>query len=227
MLARAQSTEAAAKDLTLREISHRDEVTSTCVASARSYFLPTSKQAMEEDDDFTNRKRTNEDSKSFHATKVFNKSLLTQAQSAFPTEVQPEEMADCCSMLDKNNHVKAIRTADMVNETMASEPKADDATIRKSGADFVPLLEGHAQFGKLGTVHEKNAQEELRLRNVSFDPNEGMRVLSAKIKDSEHPGWLELQNETSEEQKNRLKCFLPRHLTAQQWDKDFLLSNPN
>ena len=182
---------------------------------------------MEEDDDFTNRKRTNEDSKSFYATKVFNKNLLIQAQSMFPTEIQPEEMAYCCNILDKNNHIKAIRTTDMVNEIMASEPKADNATIRKSGVDFAPLLEGHVQFGKLGTVHKKNAQEELRLRNVSFDPNEGMRMLSAKIKDSEYPGWLELQNEISEEQKNRFKYFLPRCLTAQQWDKDFLLSNPN
>ena len=53
-------------------------------------------------------------------------------------------MAHCCNILDKNNHIKATRTADIVNEIMASEPKADNTTIRKSGADFAPLLEGHA-----------------------------------------------------------------------------------
>ena len=51
-------------------------------------------------------------------------------------------------------------------------------------------------------------------------------MLSEKIKDSKYPGWLELQNEISEEQKSRFKYFLSRYLTAQQWDKDFLLSNP-
>ena len=66
-------------------------------------------------------------------------------------------MAHCCNILDKNNHIKAICTTGMVNKIMASEPKADNATIRKSGADFAPLLEGHAQFGKLGAVHKKNA----------------------------------------------------------------------
>ena len=201
MLAHTQSAETAAKDLTSCEISHRDEITSSCIASMRSYFLPTTKQAIEEDDDFTNRKRANEDSKSFCATRVFNKNLLIQAQSVFPTEIQPKEIAYCCNILDENNHIKAIRTTDMVNEIIVSEPRADNATTRKSSADFAPLLEGFMQFGKLGVVHKKNAQEELRLRNVSFDPNEGMRMLSAKIKDSEYHGWLELQNEISEEQK--------------------------
>ena len=53
-------------------------------------------------------------------------------------------MAYYCNILDKNNHIKAIRTIDMVNKIIASEPKADNATIRKSGADFAPLLEGYA-----------------------------------------------------------------------------------
>ena len=43
------------------------------MASIRSYFSPTTKQAIEEDNDFTNRKRINEDSKSFYATKVLVK----------------------------------------------------------------------------------------------------------------------------------------------------------
>ena len=49
------------------------------MASIKSYFLLTTKQAMEEDDDFANRKQVNEDSKSFYATKVFNKNLFIQA----------------------------------------------------------------------------------------------------------------------------------------------------
>ena len=49
------------------------------MASIRSYFSPTTKQVMEEDDDFTNRTQTNEDSKSFYTTKDFNKNLLIQA----------------------------------------------------------------------------------------------------------------------------------------------------
>ena len=56
LLIYTQSIEAAAKDLTLCKISHRDEIAVTYIASIRSYFSLTTKQVMEEDDDFTNRK---------------------------------------------------------------------------------------------------------------------------------------------------------------------------
>ena len=67
-------------------------------------------------------------------------------------------MAYYYNILNKNNYIKAICTTDMVHEIIASESNADNTTIRKSCVDFTPLLEGHVQFGKLGTVYKKNIQ---------------------------------------------------------------------
>ena len=66
--------------------------------------------------------------------------------------------------------------------------KEDKDTIRKTGAYFAPLLEGNIQFGRLRTTHNKYAMNELRLRNVSSLSNKSIRVLAAKIKESEFLG---------------------------------------
>ena len=101
----------------------------------------------------------------------------------------PKVEHDCCyGMLARSNHMKAIRAFEMVDEFMAAAPKPDNAHVQKHGVDFSPLLEGHAQFGKLGVIHKNYAQEELQLRNYSYEPTDGIRMLAAKIKDSEHPG---------------------------------------
>ena len=44
------------------------------------------------------------------------------------------------------------------------------------------------QLGILSNIHKHHAQKELQLRNASYDPKDGIRALSVKIKLSECPG---------------------------------------
>ena len=106
-----------------------------------------------------------------------------------------------------------------------SAPKEDNANNRKTRVDFDPLLEGNIQIVKLGTMHKKYATNELRLCNVFSLSTDRIRMLDSKIKESECPEWSDLEKDMNEEQKNRLTFFSPRFLTAQQWDKDCILSS--
>ena len=170
---------------------------------------------MIEDEAFINRKRTNEHARDLFDTKIVNKNLLMEASTAFPREIQKEEYDYCYGMLEWSNHVKAIRAADMVDEVMATSPKPDNAHVTKHGVYFSPLLEGCIQFGKLGVINKNHAQEELELRNYSYEPTDGILMLDTKIKDSEYLGWQELEDNTNDEQKHLLKFYFTRYLTAQ------------
>ena len=97
--------------------------------------------------------------------------------------------------------------------------------VRKTGVDFAPLLEGNIQFGKMGATHENLATNELRPRNVAIILTDGVRMLDAKIKEIEHPGWIDLEKDKNCEQKHRLEFFSTRFLTVQQWDEDHVLSS--
>lgn len=133
LLAHAQSIEPVVKDLTLYKMSNRDELTTSFMTSIRSYFAPTTKQSMIEDETFINRKRTNEDARDFFDAKVFNTNLLMQVSSAFPRGMPKEEHDYCYVMLVRSKHVKAIRATKMVDEVMAAAPKPDNAHVKKHG----------------------------------------------------------------------------------------------
>ena len=227
LMAHTQSIEATVKDLTLRKIQNRDEITSSYVSSARSHFAPNANQSMKEDEDFITRKRANEEAKDFFGNKLFNKHIMNELATTFPTTINQDEFSYCYNLIGATQHIKSIRTADVVHDIINSTPKDDNATIRKTGVDFAPLLEGCMQFGKLGTAHKSHAQNELRLRNVAYEDSDGIRILSSKIKESEYPGWSELEDSMSDEQMHRLKFFSPRCLSAQEWDKDYIMYNPN
>ena len=62
------------------------------------------------------------------------------------------------------------------------------------------------------------------MRNYSYEPTDVILMLASKIKDSECPGFQELEDNMNEEQKDRLKLFCPRYLSAQKRYKDYLLS---
>ena len=168
--------------------------------SMRSYFVPNTKETLQEDEDFINRKRTNEDTREFYCAKLFNKNLLVQFCSDFPTETIKEEHECCHNVVGKASHVKETRASDMVHDTTSSAPKADNTTIRKAGVDFAPLLEGNIQLGKVGTFHKNLAMNEFRLRNVASLSTDGIHMLAAKIKESECPGWIDLEKDMNDEQ---------------------------
>ena len=90
-LAHTQSVEVMVKDSTLYKTSSRDELTTSFMTSIRSYFAPTEKQSIMEDEAFVNRKRSNEDARDVFDTKVFNKNLLMQVSTAFPRDEPKEE----------------------------------------------------------------------------------------------------------------------------------------
>ena len=73
-------------------------------------------------------------------------------------------------MLKKENHIKSVRTVDIVSESLAAASKPENTNIKKQGFYFSPLLEGCMQLGKIGTIHKHHAQKELQLRNVACEP---------------------------------------------------------
>ena len=165
-IAYEQSFEAAVKDLTLCKIQNRYEITRSFMESTRSYFAPNAKDSLQEDKDFMDRKRTNEDTREFYGTKLFNKNLLVQFCSVFPPEINQEECDYCCAIIGKVDYIKEARTSDMVYDVTSSAPKEDNATVRKAGLYFVLPLEGNIQFDKLGTMHDNHVMNELRLHNA-------------------------------------------------------------
>ena len=65
----------------------RDERTVSAMASMRSVFCTLAKESVDSDEDFVNRKRKNEDSKSHYPGKVFNKNMLATMSSFFPDNI--------------------------------------------------------------------------------------------------------------------------------------------
>ena len=111
--------------------------------SIRSYFASSTKENLQEDDDFVNRKRTNEDARELYGTKIFNKNVLVQLSSVFYTDVRKEEHGDWCSVIEKVSHIKEARLSEMAHDVTLSAPKADNPDVQKTRADFALLLEGN------------------------------------------------------------------------------------
>ena len=137
-----------------------------------------------------------------------------QASTTFPRDAPKEEDDYWYGVLERSNHTKAIHAAEIV-EVMAAAPNPDNMYAKKYGIDFSPIFEGHVYFENLGVIHKNHAQQELHLRNYSYEPEDGIHMLASKIKDSEQPGWQELEDDINEEQNHRLKFFWPRYLAAQ------------
>ena len=143
LLAHVQNIEDAIKDLTLWKIQNRDEITRSFIASMHSFFAPSTKETLQEYENFINQKRSNEDAQWFYGDKLFTKNLLIQISSIFPTGTNKEEHDHWCNIIGKANHIKELREFDMAHAATSSAPKADDATARKTGVCFAPLLEGN------------------------------------------------------------------------------------
>ena len=48
------------------------------------------------------------------------------------------------------------------------------------------------------SMHKNRAQNELKPRNVVSILTDGIRMLAAKIKESEHPEWSDLEKDMNE-----------------------------
>ena len=110
------------------------------MASMPSYFVPSPEDNLQEDEDFVNRKRANKDDLEFYGAKLFNENMLIQLSSVFPNETRKEEHDCFCNFIGKENHIKTVRESDMAHYVSSSVPKAENATIRKNGVDFAPLM---------------------------------------------------------------------------------------
>ena len=64
------------------------------------------KDALQEDEDFVNKKCTNEDSRRFYGAKISNKSLPIQLSSVLTTEINKEEYDCWCNVIRKDIHIK-------------------------------------------------------------------------------------------------------------------------
>ena len=96
----------------------------------------------------------------------------------------------------------------MVDEVMDAALKTDNAHVKKHGIDFSPLRERRAQFEKLRVIHKKTCPRRSLVENYSYEPADGIHMLAAKFKDSEHPEWKELEDGMNEEQKYGLNVFV-------------------
>ena len=101
LMANVQSIEDTFKGLILCETQNRDDITSSFMASACSYFAHDAKESLQEDEDFINLKFTNEDAQELYGIKLFNKNLLF-----FPMEINKEEHNYCYDLIEKANHIK-------------------------------------------------------------------------------------------------------------------------
>ena len=79
----------------------------------------------------------------------------------------------------------------------------------------------------MGTMHESLAMNEFIMCNVDSLPTDSNRTLVAKIKESDHLWWIDLEKDMNDEQNDRLKHFSSCFLTSQKWDKDHILSSNN
>ena len=80
-------------------MSNRDELTTSFMTIVRSYFTPTTKKSMVDEEAFINRKRANEDARDFFDAKVFNRIFLMQVSYTFPRDMPKEEHDYCYGML--------------------------------------------------------------------------------------------------------------------------------
>ena len=106
------------------------------MASMCSYFSSSTKETLQEDEEFVNRKRTNEDDRELYGSKLFNQNLLVQVSSLFPTETSKKEHGFCYGVIRKVNNIKEARASDMVHYATSSMPKVESTTIQKTGARF-------------------------------------------------------------------------------------------
>ena len=143
LLAHVQIIEAAFKELALCQTQNRVEITSSFMGNMHSYFEPRAKETLQEDEDFSNRKCTNEDASEFYGAKLFSKNLLIQFSSVFPTEMSKEAHGHCYDVAEKVNHIKEVRASDTIYDAISSMPKEENAAIRKTGVGFALLLEGN------------------------------------------------------------------------------------
>lgn len=217
LLAHTQSIEAAVKDMSICKIPGREERTVSAMSSIRSVFCTLTKENVDGDDKFINRKRTNEESKAYYPGKIFNKNILQSIQTFFPDNIDPIEIKYCQTVLSKANHYQSLRNNELVDLVKTSQinPRPDNANIKITGVQIAPLLTGKIQFGKLGSIHVHHMTNELRLRNVSGDPKLGIRKLTELLKENEHPDWKIRQATMNNEELNDLKFFYPRYLTAE------------
>ena len=91
LIAHAQSIEAAVKDMAACLAIGRDELTVSAIATLRSAFCTMTKEHVDYDADFLNRKRTNEDANACYPGKIFNKNILNSVRSFFPDPIDENE----------------------------------------------------------------------------------------------------------------------------------------
>ena len=96
-------------------------------------------------------------------------------------------------MIGKTRRVKEARKPGASRSMTSCVPKEGSTTTRETGAIDAPFMKGHAQFRKLRTARESHAANELIMRNAATLPTNGTRMLDTKIKESEYPGWSDLE----------------------------------
>ena len=85
------------------------------------------------------------------------------------------------------------------------------------GVDRTPLLLGKVQFRLVHSDQREMVMEELLLREVVVDPKENTTILKKILLEDEH--------EADTVDPSKMKCFMPKLLTAVEWSKDCLQSS--
>ena len=85
-MAHAQIIEVVAKDLTLHNTQNRNEINISFMESTRSCFGPNQKKSLQEDEELSIQKRTNEYTQEFYGTKLLNKISSSKSILSFLTK---------------------------------------------------------------------------------------------------------------------------------------------
>jgi len=100
--------------------------------------------------------------------------------------------------------------------------KPDNSRIKWTGITMSPLLVGCVQFRKLKSILVPFIKRELSLWYLPFDPKDGVRKLSALLKNYEHPNWKDNKSNMTDNEQHAFEFFRPQYLSVAEWDPDIL-----
>ena len=136
----------------------------------RSVLIPEATAATKDNGMFRNKKRLNEDAREHMHGSIHNSEVLTKTHGRQEElkNVDEKEILHCQHVLSIKNHYKNQRHADALQKQIAkcNTNKIENASMKIRGIDYVPLLVGQVQVGKVTSTQRELLIEEIHMRGT-------------------------------------------------------------
>ena len=189
----------------------------------RSIFIAEASHSTKNDVKFINRKRRKDKAKDYVYGKVHAKNILITCISRFQSisGVSENERVCCKDILSKSCHYKHERLENNHDgfRKRKDKQKNPNQRMNTTGAFISPLLLGNVPFSSLRTSHLPLLREELEIRNIHDLPpvkNQRIKAMVKLLRVNEH-GEEYINND-----KEETKYFIPKFLSAVDWEEEFI-----